>query len=318
MTKNVSDVGAFKTSTLRNVLVTPPYFHDGSQDTLWDVIDHYNKGGVQNPFLDGGIQRLGLTEGEIDDLVAFLASLTSDRYHGARQQGAGAAARAVAHQAPAARRRRRRSGARRRVGDCTGPFGDPVPAQSLRRSVDDRRPLMAPRHKSVETRFMEARDEALRALRALDRRTFLKVAAASAGAVLAKGLLPPHSFQLVNVAHADPARRRAGPSPTSPTRTCTRRSSTIASCARRSRRSTTSTRCRPQPDFVLFGGDLAQLGRPAELSSGAQILKERQGAGEDDGRRARLVPRHGRALAVDCSGRRTTRSITRACTSSCS
>src|SRR5262249_42293137 len=80
VTKNIADVGAFKTATLRNTLVTPPYFHDGSQNTLWDVMDHYNKGGVQNPFLDGGIQRLGLSESEIDDMVAFLAALTSDKY----------------------------------------------------------------------------------------------------------------------------------------------------------------------------------------------------------------------------------------------
>jgi cytochrome c peroxidase len=61
-------------------LVTQPYFHDGSQATLWDIVDHYNKGGIQNPFLDGGITRLGLTEPEIDDLVTFLFALTSDRY----------------------------------------------------------------------------------------------------------------------------------------------------------------------------------------------------------------------------------------------
>jgi cytochrome c peroxidase len=54
--------------------------HDGSMVTLWDVVDHYNKGGVANPYLDGGIQRLGLTEPEIDDLVAFLFTLTSDKY----------------------------------------------------------------------------------------------------------------------------------------------------------------------------------------------------------------------------------------------
>jgi len=60
------------------VLVTAPYFHDGSQETLWDVVDHYNKGdGLKNPWLDGDIQPLALTEPEIDDLVAFLASLTS-------------------------------------------------------------------------------------------------------------------------------------------------------------------------------------------------------------------------------------------------
>jgi cytochrome c peroxidase len=77
VTKNYSDTGAFKTSALRNIALTAPYMHDGSLPTLWDVIDHYNKGGIQNPFLDGGMQRLGLEENEIDDLVAFLASLTS-------------------------------------------------------------------------------------------------------------------------------------------------------------------------------------------------------------------------------------------------
>jgi cytochrome c peroxidase len=46
--------------------------HDGSLATLWDVMDHYNKGGVANPFLDGGMQRLALSEAEINDLVAFL------------------------------------------------------------------------------------------------------------------------------------------------------------------------------------------------------------------------------------------------------
>ena len=86
VTKQTADVGAFKTPGLRNILLTHPYFHDGSQDTLWDTIDHYNKGGVQNPFLDGGIQRLGLTEPEIDDLVAFLAALTSDQYATAANQ----------------------------------------------------------------------------------------------------------------------------------------------------------------------------------------------------------------------------------------
>ncbi len=43
-------------------------------------MDHYNKGGVPNPNLDGGMQRLGLTEPEIDDLVAFMGTLTSSRY----------------------------------------------------------------------------------------------------------------------------------------------------------------------------------------------------------------------------------------------
>ncbi|MGO9847145.1 MAG: cytochrome-c peroxidase [Methylocella sp.] len=80
VTKNPADIGAFKSETLRNIGVTAPYMHDGSLATLFDVVDHYNKGGVPNPFLDGGMQRLALSEAEIDDLVAFLFTLTDDRF----------------------------------------------------------------------------------------------------------------------------------------------------------------------------------------------------------------------------------------------
>jgi cytochrome c peroxidase len=81
ITKKESDIASFKTPDLRNVLVTGPYFHDGSQETLWDVVDHYNKGdGLQDPYLDEDIQPLALTEEDIDDLVAFMASLTSADY----------------------------------------------------------------------------------------------------------------------------------------------------------------------------------------------------------------------------------------------
>ena len=79
-------LGAFKTSTLRNVAVTPPYMHDGSLKTLRDVVVHYNNGGVTkegdpvNDFLSSGIRPLQLTEPEIDDLVAFLEALTSPEY----------------------------------------------------------------------------------------------------------------------------------------------------------------------------------------------------------------------------------------------
>ena len=55
--------------------MTGPYFHDGSMETLWDVMDHYNKGdGITDPWLDKDMQPLALTEPEIDDVVAFLAS----------------------------------------------------------------------------------------------------------------------------------------------------------------------------------------------------------------------------------------------------
>src|SRR3954454_13011187 len=78
VTKQQSDIASFKTSDLRNVLVTGPYFHDGAMQTLWDVVDHYNKGdGVTDPWLDQESQPLALAEPEIDDVVAFLSSLTS-------------------------------------------------------------------------------------------------------------------------------------------------------------------------------------------------------------------------------------------------
>ena len=86
VTKKEPDIASFKTPNIRNVLVTGPYFHDGSQETLWDVMDHYNKGaGLQDPYLDQDIQPLALTESDIDDLVAFMASLTSPNY---KEQGA--------------------------------------------------------------------------------------------------------------------------------------------------------------------------------------------------------------------------------------
>jgi cytochrome c peroxidase len=81
VTKKEPDIAAFKTPNLRNLLLTAPYFHDGSHATLWDVIDHYNKGaGLNDPYLDADIAPLALGERDIDDLVAFLASLTSPAY----------------------------------------------------------------------------------------------------------------------------------------------------------------------------------------------------------------------------------------------
>lgn len=87
LTRKQDDIASFKTPGLRNLLVTGPYFHDGSEKTLWDVVDHYNKGdGIQNPWLDSDMQPLALTEPEIDDLVAFLASLTSPEYKAVADQ----------------------------------------------------------------------------------------------------------------------------------------------------------------------------------------------------------------------------------------
>ncbi|MDT8301541.1 MAG: cytochrome c peroxidase [Sedimentisphaerales bacterium] len=86
ITKNRSDIGAFRTPLLLNIGITPPYMHDGTVETLWDVMDHYNKGGEANLFLDGGMEPLALTEDEINSIVAFLFSLTDYRFAQENQQ----------------------------------------------------------------------------------------------------------------------------------------------------------------------------------------------------------------------------------------
>ena len=86
VTENSTHVGAFKTSTLRNIAVTFPYMHDGSLETLEEVVDFYNNGGrveeddPDSGFLSGGIRPLGLTDDEKEDLVEFLKALTSPEY----------------------------------------------------------------------------------------------------------------------------------------------------------------------------------------------------------------------------------------------
>ncbi len=83
VTMNPSDIGRFKTPTLRNVEVTGPYMHDGSMDSLEEVVEFYNEGGEENPMLDGGIRPLRLTEQEKADLVEFMKALTSPEYRAA-------------------------------------------------------------------------------------------------------------------------------------------------------------------------------------------------------------------------------------------
>ena len=73
-------VGAFRTATLRNVALTAPYMHDGSLATLRDVVDHYNRGGTPNTWQDPQITELKLTDTEVDQVVAFLFSLTDRRF----------------------------------------------------------------------------------------------------------------------------------------------------------------------------------------------------------------------------------------------
>ena len=82
-TERVAVDGSFKTPGLRNIELTAPYFHNGGQFDLKQVVEFYNRGGdfheqnIDN--LDPDIENLGLSEEEQNALVAFLKSLTDDR-----------------------------------------------------------------------------------------------------------------------------------------------------------------------------------------------------------------------------------------------
>ena len=80
VTHALTDIGRFKTPTLRNIAATGPYMHDGSLKTLEEVVEFYDRGGVANLNLDGGIFPLKLTEQEEIDLLAFMRALTSPEY----------------------------------------------------------------------------------------------------------------------------------------------------------------------------------------------------------------------------------------------
>lgn len=88
LTSNPNHRGFFRPPSLRNVELTAPYMHDGSLATLEDVIAHYARGGTLtaggpnagdgkfNPLKSGLVQGFDATEQEIEDVIAFLNSLT--------------------------------------------------------------------------------------------------------------------------------------------------------------------------------------------------------------------------------------------------
>ena len=90
MTGEVRDMGRFKAPSLRNIAVTAPYMHDGSVATLQDVIAHYERGGRLieegaqagdgrlSPFKSEFVTGFELTDGEREDLLAFLEALTDE------------------------------------------------------------------------------------------------------------------------------------------------------------------------------------------------------------------------------------------------
>jgi cytochrome c peroxidase len=78
VTMEEKDKGAFKTPTIRNVALTAPYMHDGSQKTLEEVVEWYTKGGHPNPQLSDKIKKLDLSAQEKTDLVEFMKACTGE------------------------------------------------------------------------------------------------------------------------------------------------------------------------------------------------------------------------------------------------
>lgn len=81
ITKNPNDDGLFRTPTLRNIEFTPPYMSSGDSqkgpmNTLEQVVQHYNEGGFPFPNRDKRIKKLGLTDDEVSDIVAFMKTLS--------------------------------------------------------------------------------------------------------------------------------------------------------------------------------------------------------------------------------------------------
>jgi Icc protein len=129
--------------------------------------------------------------------------------------------------------------------------------------------------KSIETKYMQQRREFFNGLKNLDRRSFLKVSAAAMGAAAASGLIGSGSFCPVSVAQA------AGSSDSSASFRFAYISDSHLYEKKVNDRFVRGllravediNNLDPQPDFVFYGGDLAQLGQPQELDLGAQILK---------------------------------------------
>lgn len=76
ITQDPKDWGAFKVPTLREIEYTFPYMHDGSLNTLEEVVDFYDRGGIKNRNLHPLLQKpLNLSADEKKALVTFMKTL---------------------------------------------------------------------------------------------------------------------------------------------------------------------------------------------------------------------------------------------------
>lgn len=80
LTGKEHDKAKFKIPGLRNIELTAPYMHDGSMNSLEEVVEHYNSGGYDHFNKSSLIKPLGLTEKEKSNLVAFLKTLTDNSF----------------------------------------------------------------------------------------------------------------------------------------------------------------------------------------------------------------------------------------------
>ncbi len=130
------------------------------------------------------------------------------------------------------------------------------------------------KRKDIETKYHEERQALFDGLRRLDRRGFMKVAGAATGAVLGRSLVHPMSFVPISVASAATGgkveRFRFAYISDSHLYEKKLNERFVRSLLRAV---DDVNKMDPQPDFVLYGGDLAQLGQPGELKLGAEILK---------------------------------------------
>jgi len=85
VTGNPADIGKFKIPSLRNVVYTGPYMHDGRFSTLEEVVDHYSEGIANHPNLDeklkganGQARSMNISEHEKTAIVAFLRTLSDE------------------------------------------------------------------------------------------------------------------------------------------------------------------------------------------------------------------------------------------------
>jgi predicted phosphodiesterase len=128
--------------------------------------------------------------------------------------------------------------------------------------------------KDREKQYAQQRKDFFDQVNRLDRRDFLKVGGMIAAAATAKTVIAPHSFQLVDVVHAQEATKPDFRFAYISDSHLYERTLNERFLKATMRAVEDVNALDPQPDFVLYGGDLAQLGQPKELELGKEIVSE--------------------------------------------